>query len=116
MDFDLKSLAVGSFIGLAVGGGIYGFYLKNMAEANVNQATGYRHVAKCVSLLGSSNLEEIADFLNKLPQKQKDLEESDTIATATTTVLSGELEMSGMGLPLAQCSELLLEQYERVKS
>ena len=116
MDLDVQSLAVGSLIGALVGGGVYGFYVKNTGEANLDQAIGYNHLLECTSLLGSNDAEKISSFLNTLPQKQKDLEKSDAIMTATTTTLSGELELSGMGQPLAQCSKALLEQYQRVKS
>ncbi|NAW82684.1 hypothetical protein CAG69_11640 [Vibrio sp. V43_P6S15P86] len=116
MDLDVKSLAVGSLIGVLVGGGIYGFYVKNMGEAGLDQAIGYNHLLECTSLLGSNDVEKIASFLNTLPQKQQDLEKSDAIMTATATTLSGELKLSGMGQPLAQCSKALLERYERIKS
>ncbi|MCW4148720.1 hypothetical protein OM427_04145 [Halomonas sp. 18H] len=116
MDFDLKSITVGTLIGLAVGGGFYGFYLKNMGKAGIDQAAGYNHVLECAGLLGSNNPEEIASFLNTLPQKQKSLEKSDGIMTGTATVFNGELELSGMGRPLAQCSKILQKQYENLKS
>ena len=116
MDLDIKSFVLGALIT----GGVYGFYIKNMGSATTDQEieykTEYKQVLECFKLLDSSDSEKISAFLNTLPKKQKKLEQSDAIMTATTITFSEKLELSAMGRPLAKCAKTLVEQFERIKS
>ncbi|TRW48060.1 hypothetical protein FM042_10390 [Aliidiomarina halalkaliphila] len=115
MDFDLKSISVTVVIVTLASSGLYGFYMKNKSRALIDQTTGYSHVVECLNLLKSHDSEKISAFLNALPHKQKELEKSDAIMTATATTFSGELRISGMGQPLSKCAHLLMEHKERMK-
>ncbi|WP_319380899.1 hypothetical protein [Thiomicrorhabdus sp.] len=115
MDFDIKSIGLGILLSIAVGGGLYGMYVKFWTGTISDQIYGYQEIGQCSNLLSSSNADEIKNFLNSLPSKLQKLEKSDAAMTGMATLADGKLHLSGMGMPLKQCAQLLNERFEKLK-
>ncbi|MDW6019923.1 hypothetical protein SBW85_19650 [Vibrio plantisponsor] len=109
-ELELRSFLVGSALSLVVGGGAYGFYVKTFGQASYDQAVGYKQLADCTMLLGSSDNEKVKQFLDTLPEKLKQLQKSDAIMTTINSTANEKYEASGMGVPLRMCATQLAEQ------
>ncbi|MCS6117297.1 hypothetical protein [Shewanella baltica] len=108
MDLDLKSMVLGSVVGLAAGGGLYGLYVKYFGEAVLVQGQTYGLVGECATHLNSSSSLEIEDFLLKVKGKQNQIDKSDAVITSVNLAMGEKRNIpAGMGRALALCvSEL----------
>ncbi|MBD1574641.1 hypothetical protein HC725_15360 [Vibrio sp. S17_S38] len=117
LDLDIKSMVFGGVLSLAVGGGLYGLYLKTLGPSAITQGQTYGLIQECASLLGSSNSVEIKQFLQKIDQRKKEINKSDATVTAIGLAAGQSYDDApGMGKPLAMCAKELASKVESLRN
>lgn len=116
---DLKSALFGSILSLAVGGGIYGLYLKQIAPAAFSEVSGYELLGKCVvfnsnPILIPTRLKEIESFLKDVESQFPEIAKADAVVTMVA-ISAGEKNgiPAGMGKPLQMCIQDLEQNVEK---
>jgi hypothetical protein len=118
--FNIKSALVGGALGLAVGGGIYGLYMKALAPAAFSEASAYGLIGKCVELNTNKTMipvreKEIESFLNSVEKKSPEIFKADAVVTGVA-IAAGERDIpAGMGTPLRMCIQDLKKSLENAK-
>lgn len=108
MDLDYRPkvfAAIIALIALAVGGGIYGSYLKTSSKALYPQEEARILLQECVvHLQNSHSPSDIEAFLRKVEDSQRGIDKSEAIVTGVSLLIGGAKDVSGgMGKPLAMC-------------
>ncbi|MEI8707347.1 hypothetical protein [Pseudoalteromonas sp. B62] len=109
MELDIKSLVLWGFLGIAVGGGAYGAYVKFFGKTVKTQGQSYISVIECTVLQNSNNKTEINEFLKKYEESKIDIKKSDAVMTGVNAIISqnAQPKAAGMGVPLSMCIEIL---------
>ena len=116
--FDIKSIFLGSLLGLVVGGGVFGLYFKRVAPAAFSEVSTYELLGRCVAYTSNKALihikrEEIELFLKSVNQKLPDIYKADAVVT-TVAATAGERSLpAGMGGPLQMCVNDLRKGLEK---
>jgi len=100
--FDLEKLSW-LVVGVAVGGGMYGSYIKLFGKNTIIQVNAYVSVMECASLLSSRNKEKIQCFISEYEKNKIKIRKSDAIVSGVATVINHKTIGSGMGVPLESC-------------
>lgn len=106
---DLKSLLLGSALGLAAGGGLSGLYVKTYGMASLSEVEAYGLLAECMSLnhpsVVADKSKEASLLLEKIKAKMPDISKADAVLTATAIAAKvGSQVPSGFGGLLSKCS------------
>ena len=105
---DIKASILWGLIGLAAGGGGYGFYVKTMGKAAFNETQAYALYGQCMTLQATvsnpSNIPKAKALLNKIDEKLPNIEKSDVIVKITTAAAGEKSNLpSGFGPLLKDC-------------
>ncbi|WP_155996754.1 hypothetical protein [Thioalkalivibrio sp. ALMg11] len=73
-DLDFQSVGVGISISAAVGGGLYGLYVKTGGETGMAQAGAHGLLGKCTLLMSSHDADEIREFISTIDESLADIE------------------------------------------
>lgn len=116
----IKSALLGGALSLAVGGGVYGLYMKYLAPAAFSEVSAYELIGKCVVLnsnptLIPSRIEEIETFLETVKLKSPEISKADAVVTAVAGTAGEKNIPIGMGGPLQMCVRDLTRNLERFR-
>ncbi|MDP2596011.1 hypothetical protein [Alteromonas stellipolaris] len=104
-DLDFKSLFMWTVLGIAVGGGVYGAYVKFFGKTAKTQGEAYTLLIECTTLLRSYSATDINEFINKYRLKESNIEKSDAVMTGLNAVIdhNSPPKATGMGVSLSMC-------------
>lgn len=117
---DIRNLLIECVLSLAVSGGIYGLYLKNIAPAAITEAESKELVSKCYeynlqSQFIPSRMQEVETFIEKVELKQKDILKSDAASSIILSVGEKKYTQSSIGTPLRKCMQELKKNVDKIK-
>lgn len=118
MELDIKSLALWGVLSIAVGGGIYGAYVKLFGKAVKTQGQSYIYLIECTGLQESYDKTELIEFLKKYQENKEEIKKSDAVLTGVNAVISqnSQPKAAGMGIPLSMCIENLEKRLAELES
>lgn len=116
---NISNTLTGCAISLAVGGGIYGLYFKNLTPAAITQAESIELARKCYEYNSQSQfipkrIKEIEDFIEKVELKQNDIFKSDAISTVIVSVGEKKYTQAGIGISLRTCMQELKKNVDKI--
>lgn len=101
---DLKSMIVGSALGIMAGGGLYGLYVKTLAPAAYGQVAGFAVLVECVELKLSGDTERIRRFVEPIDTHVKDLRKAEVVATSVVLATGGSRAPTDAAGLLEKCA------------
>jgi hypothetical protein len=108
---EIKSLLFGTGLSIAVGGGLYGLYLKTLAPAVLTEAHALELVQKCLEYNNAATIPfhvaEIEILLKTIHEHRKDIGKADAVAAVVAGGPSTSGDLRGVGPSLSRCAKQL---------
>jgi len=104
-DMDIKSFILWGALGIAVGGGLYGAYIKFFGKNAIIQVDAYGSIGECVSLIDSHDVVKIKEFIKYYESEKEKIQKSDASVAIINIAVTQEVPRKpvGMGAPLGEC-------------
>jgi len=104
-DMNIKSFILWSVLGIAIGGGFYGAYIKFFGKNAIIQVDAYGSIGECASLIGSHDVVKIKAFIKYYESEKEKLQKSDASVAIVNIAVTQEVPRKpvGMGGALGEC-------------
>lgn len=116
MDINISKALLWSLLAAAVGGGIYGSYIKTFGKAAHGQVSANTLSGQCASLLSSSDPDSIDEFIVRANKAIPEIQKSDAVTGLVAMVAAADHQQKPTsGDPLRVCLGILQGRLDELR-